>query len=297
LLEDSDIDLDFYYVSSGVPLAFPIPEHDALIVGMGVSDQNRNLLASLEQALVQWPKPVINAPHHIPTTERNLASVLLQNVPGLVIAPTLRIPRPVLQSLATDDDGLRVMFEGFDFPIIVRPVISHGGHGLEKIECSGEIPAYLSKVDEPEFFLSQYFDYRSQDGLFRKFRVVLIDGVAFAYHMAVSSRWMIHYVNAGMYEDAGKRAEEASFMAHFDDFVQRHQAALKAIHERTNLDYVCIDCAETPDGQLLVFEIDHAMVVHDMDPEDLFPYKRPAIQKIQQAFRDFLVRRIAGHAF
>jgi hypothetical protein len=120
--------------------------------------------------------------------------------------------------------------------------------------------------------------------------VALIDGKPYACHMGVSSHWMIHYVNAGMYENAKKREEEAVFMEHFDDFAQRHRPALDAIYQRTKLDYLCIDCAETQDGQLFVFEIDHAMVVHAMDPENLFPYKQFHMQKVKTAFRDFLFR-------
>src|SRR5450830_1486000 len=40
LLENSDIDLDFYYVNPDAPLALPVPEHDALIVAMSESDEN-----------------------------------------------------------------------------------------------------------------------------------------------------------------------------------------------------------------------------------------------------------------
>ena len=54
------------------------------------------------------------------------------------------------------------------------------------------------------------------------------------------------------------------------------------------MDYICIDCAETPRGELLIFEIDHAMVVHAMDPEDLFPYKQIHMGKVRLAFEDFL---------
>ena len=44
--------------------------------------------------------------------------------------------------------------------------------------------------------------------------------------------------------------------------------------ERFGLEYVGVDCAELPDGKLLVFEGDTAMVVHDMDPPDLYPVPR-----------------------
>jgi hypothetical protein len=32
-----------------------------------------------------------------------------------------------------------------------------------------------------------------------------------------------------------------------------------------------IDCAEMPNGDLLIFEADNAMIVHSMDPEGMFP--------------------------
>jgi len=293
LLEDSDIDLDFYYVSPGAPLALAVPEHDALLVAISEADENHELLGALERVLAVWPKPVINAPRNIPTTGRAAASALLQDAPGLLIPPTLRAPRAVLQAVADSAASLGELFDGCVFPVILRPVGSHAGRDLAKIDGPEAITSYLSRVNEAEFYLSPFIDYRGQDGLFRKMRIALIDGVPFACHMGISSNWMIHYVNAGMYEVAQKRAEEASFMAHFDDFAQRHRPALDAIFQRTQLQYLCIDCAETADGQLLIFEIDHAMVVHAMDPEDQFPYKWQHMQKVKNAFREFLFRLTA----
>ena len=290
LLEDSDIDLDFYYVSPGAPLALPIPQHDALIVAFGEGDENRDLLSTLEQALNTWPKPVINAPRHIPTVGRAAASVLLLDAPGLLIPATHRVSRSVLEAIASGASRLPELFDDCDFPLILRPVGSHAGRDLDKIDGPAGIANYLARVDEAEFFLSRFIDYSGKDGLFRKMRVALIDGKPFACHMAVSSHWMIHYVNAGMYEEARKRDEEASFMANFGDFVRRHGPALDAVWKRTKLDYLCLDCAETPDGQLLIFEIDHVMVVHAMDPEDKFPYKQVHMQRVKEAFRDFLFK-------
>jgi hypothetical protein len=100
---------------------------------------------------------------------------------------------------------------------------------------------------------------------------------------------MVHYLNAGMGESAAKRALEAEAMAHFDTtFAARHQAALAEIDRRIGLPYVGMDCAETPDGKLLVFEVDNAMIVHAMDDEATYPYKKPAMRKIFTAFRRML---------
>lgn len=107
---------------------------------------------------------------------------------------------------------------------------------------------------------------------------------------------MIHYLNAGMYEDGVKREEEARFMAEFPAFAARHQNALAAIYQRFGLDYVCIDCAETRSGELMIFEIDHIMVVHAMDPVELFPYKQEHMARVRQAMEDFLLRQLADGA-
>jgi hypothetical protein len=290
LLEDSDVDLIFYYVSPDNPLALPVPEHDAMFVAICEADEHRTILALLEKALAGWPKPVINRPQYIGPTGRSAASQLLQDVPGLFIPVTLRAQREALRAVAAGDIQLAKEFAGCDFPMIVRPVGSHAGRNLEKIERPEELDTYLAKVPAAEFFLSRCIDYSGKDGLFRKFRLALIEGNPYACHMGISSHWMVHYVNAGMYNDANKRSEEAAFMESFADFSHRHRPALDAIYRRTRLDYLCIDCAETQDGDLFIFEIDHCMVVHSMDPEHLFPYKQAHMQKVYAAFRDLLFR-------
>ena len=123
----------------------------------------------------------------------------------------------------------------------------------------------------------------------------MIDGQPYACHMAISSNWMIHYVNAEMDQSAAKRAEEARFMEEFDTaFAARHRGALAGIDRALGLDYYAIDCAETPAGDLLVFEADTAMLVHAMDPADLYPYKQPAMQKIFVASRAMLEKHRQG---
>ena len=296
LLEDCDIDLAQYYVTPGDPLALPIPEHDVLLVAMGDSEENRPLLAALENDLAGWPQPVVNAPQFISATDRSVASVLLKDVPGVLIPPTLYVAREVLEEIARGEVRLADLVEACDFPIILRPVGSQAGRDLEKFDCPEDVAPYLERVADAEFFLSRFIDYSGEDGLFRKYRIAMIDGEPFACHMGVSSNWMVHYVNAGMYEDAAKRAEEARFMENFDEFAARHRAALAAIHERNQLDYICIDCAELADGRLLIFEADHCMVVHAMDPEDLFPYKQVHMLKVKNAFRDYLFRLKAAQS-
>jgi hypothetical protein len=102
---------------------------------------------------------------------------------------------------------------------------------------------------------------------------------------------MIHYLNAGMAESADKRAEEARFMATFEaGFATRHRYAFSEINRRMALDYIGIDCAELPTGDLLIFEVDTGMIVHGMDPVDIYPYKQPTMNKVFRAFRELLAK-------
>lgn len=288
LLENGDIDLIFYYASPEAPLPPSLPEHDAVIVAIADGEANRPILQGLESLLRDWPKPVLNAPQHIPNTERGAASALLQQIPGLLMPPTRQISRAALQAIAGGDALLSDVFDDCQFPVILRPVGSQAGRDLARIDDLQGITRYLAGVADPSFYLSRFIDYTDANGVFRKYRIALIAGQPFACHMGISAHWMIHYVNAGMYEDSAKRTEEAAFMDNFAAFAERHADALKAIYRRAKLDYLCIDCAETRDGELLIFEIDHVMVVHAMDPVDLFPYKQEHMLKVRRAFENLL---------
>ncbi|MCL2658081.1 MAG: hypothetical protein FWD62_11845 [Betaproteobacteria bacterium] len=290
LLETTCIDLVLYYASPDQPLPVEIPPHDALLVGMSDSAANRPVLRALEQILADWDRPVVNRPSCIPNVERHAASLLLRDAPGVLMPLTHLVDRHRLEAVAHGRAALADMAPDCRFPIILRPVGSQAGRDLEKIDDAAAILPYLDAASGLDFYLSRFIDYRSADGLFRKYRVALVAGEPFACHMAISSHWMIHYVNAGMLVDEGKRKEEAAFMAEFDAFARRHRAALEAVATRCGLDYVAIDCAESPAGELLIFEVDHVMVIHAMDPPDMFPHKQETMAKVRRAVEELFCR-------
>jgi glutathione synthase/RimK-type ligase-like ATP-grasp enzyme len=288
LLENSDVSLDVLYIAPNLPLP-ALPEHDVLFVAIGYSDATVPLLNEIAVATKAWPRPVLNQPDHIAALARDRACARLQSVPGIEMPQTARVER--LQMAAIGQGALpvaEVLSDGA-FPLIVRPVDSHAGRGLQKIDTAADLAGYLQVLPQDAFYISRFVDYRSPDGQFRKYRIVLIEGRPYVCHMAISGHWMIHYLNAGMTESAAKRAEEARFMEHFDaEFAQRHAGAFRAIYERMGLDYLGIDCGETPDGRLLIFEADSNMIVHAVDPVDVFPYKQPQMQRVFAAFRAML---------
>jgi hypothetical protein len=298
LIENTDIVLDILFVVPGSPLPDPIPPHDVAFVAVAEGDANRPILDMLAERLPTWPRPVVNQPGQISRLTRDGAWRLLASAPGAYMPVNLRVDRASLASFAREEARVGSFPMDCRFPIIARPVGSHAGEGLRKLDDRAALAAYLDEQTQPEFFVAPFVDYRGNDGLFRKYRVVLIDGQAYAGHMAISSRWMIHYLNADMIDNPQNRAEEAAFIRDFDaDFGARHREALREIAQRCGLDYVIIDCGETPDGRLLIFEIGAAMIVHSMDPEHIFPYKAGQMRKLFGAFQAMLrARALAARA-
>jgi glutathione synthase/RimK-type ligase-like ATP-grasp enzyme len=287
LLEGSGATLDLLYVDTTLPFPEVVPEHDVLFVAVGENERNRPLLAWLAERLRCWSRPVINHPAQVLALSREGVCARLQGTEGLVVPAVARHHR----TNAVEAAG------GIGYPLLVRPLGSHGGHDLAKIDSPNELKGYLGAHADDELYLTPFVDYRGVDGLFRKYRVALIDGQPFLCHLAISKHWMIHYLNAGMSESAEKRAEEAQAMATFDDtFARRHAAALGAVQDRMGLDYLVLDCGETRDGRLLLFEADQCMVVHAMDSSDLFPYKAPQMRKVFDAFARMLKARASRSA-
>ena len=287
LLEGSSVRLDMLYLVPGAPVPETIPDHDLAFVAVGESDENQVLLRALEPVIRAWPRPVLNTPERIAHLSREGTWELLRSAPGIAIPRTLRLDRHGLAQLGSG----KLSPDDIQFPIIARPTGSHAGQGLIKLETPAFVAPYLNEHLQSEFYVSRFIDYRGADSMFRKYRVALVDGRPFASHMGVSQHWMIHYLNAGMRESAEKRAEEARWMAEFDrDFAQRHARAFEVLAERVGLEYFGIDCGETPAGELLIFEADVAMIVHAMDPPDLFPYKRPQMLQVFEAFQALLAK-------
>ncbi len=290
LIEDSDIRLDLLYILPDKPLPDAIPDHDVAIVALGESSKNQPVLALMDKLIAHWPRPVLNQPKHILLCSRDHAYQQLNSIPGVLIPPTLRFRRQELERVAGLELAADKLFTGSNYPITVRPVDTQGGQGLSKIENAEELAAYLNANKTQEFYVSLYIDYRGSDRLYRKLRIALIAGLPYICHLAISEHWIVHYQSADMSSSTGKREEEEHFMRDFDTgFAVRHREALRSIADHLALDYVVLDCAETQDGKLLVFEVDNRGWVHATDPLEIFPYKQPAMRKVFAAFRAMLV--------
>lgn len=287
LLEGSDIELVLVYVRSDGALPLNVPEHDVAFMAVSESPSAAATLRGVASALRGWPTPVMNGrPERVAALTRDGVAATFTGDPHVLAPPVVRLSRQSLAALAARSVDAATICSGGSFPFVVRPVGSHAGKGLAKLDDAAAVAAYLEGQLDAEFYLSPFVDYRGADGLYRKLRIAFIGGRPFISHLAVSEHWMVHYLNAGMTESAARRAEEAALMLGFDDgFAERHAAGFRSLCDRIGLDYFGIDCAETRDGRLLLFEADVAMIVHDLDPEPEFSYKKPVMRRLFDAFQ------------
>ena len=287
-----DVQLDLLFVRPGQKLPAAMPEHD--VAFFAVSESDPATLARLAPLFAAWPRPALNDPAQVARLSRDGVALGLRDIPGILTAPIAPATRAEIATRLSAGGDIAALLPGGAYPVLLRPRGSHAGAGLAKADTPAALAAALAEAPGEDFFLSGFIDYAGTDGLFRKYRVAFIDGAPFLVHMAASEHWMVHYLNAGMSDRAERRDEEAAAMAGFDaGFARRHRAALEALNAWMGLDYHQIDCAEAPDGRLLVFEADVAGIVHAMDPPELFPYKPRQMRRLMTAFGELLGRRAA----
>ena len=242
-----------------------------------------NLSSEVEQAGGQFSavnalcaaigRPVLNPVSAIARTGREGASALFAGVENLVVPRLVRLSRQEACRFALDR------------PLLFRPAGDHGGEQLYRVETEGDRAAALARIEADAVMVSDYVDYASPDGFFRKFRLIFIDRQVHPYHLAACDDWLSHYWRARTGQNAAKRAEEEAFLADWEGYFGRKAAAAaRAVAARLDLDFGGMDCALSSNGDLILFEANASFLLHlDEDPA-LYPYKHRFVPNIRQAF-------------
>jgi glutathione synthase/RimK-type ligase-like ATP-grasp enzyme len=228
--------------------------------------------------------PVVNDPARIQNTTRDATALALADVEGCRVPRTIRVN-------AGDElpDGL-----GLVFPLLARQAGMHGGDVFEKLDDVAALTAFLMAHADHDRYLIDYIDYRSADGFFRKYRFLFIGEEILPYHLAIGDDWKLHRDSTEMVHHVWMQDEEERFLREPGQaFGAAHYQSLRVIRDRIGLDYFGIDCGLDPNGDLVVFEVNASMLVHDQNPE--FPYKDPYIRRIKVAFDGMLACFAQGH--
>ncbi|HVN01763.1 MAG TPA: tetratricopeptide repeat protein [Caulobacteraceae bacterium] len=259
-----------------------LPPYDIAFNAVGDEDLAGPTAANAARFAEICPARLLNHPAKIARTRRDLAGELLGRISGVCVPRTVRV------SAAEVAGGVRAAAAsaGIEGAFLVRPIGSHGGKGL--VLAGGDA------ADEPllparAYYLTEFHDFRSADGLFRKYRAIFVERRPLPYHLAIAERWMVHYEHSGMERHPGRLAEE---MRYLEDPATALGAAawgaVGAIGAALGLDYAGVDFSVLPDGRVLVFEANATMLVHPEAPDGPLAHKNPAIERILAAFREML---------
>ena len=273
LLDDSEVDVA------------ALGEVQLVVNLISDADQAGGVLPLAARLVTTLGKPVINDPAKIQRTTRDAVADLLPGIPGC------RIPR-ILRLAAQADISTSTLAKmlPFSFPVLARPAGTHGGDEFEKIASLEALASFLGERPDSDHYVIEYIDYASADGNFRKYRFIFVGEKVLPYHLAIGDNWKLHHDNTDMASHRWMQQEEAIFLnSPGAVFSAGSYRALAQIRGRIGLDYFGIDCALDRDGNIVVFEVNASMLVHNDNPD--FLYKAPAVQAIKQAFDEMLRER------
>jgi len=258
-------------------------EYDLVFNAIGDQDVTERSHIAVQRFLHACRRPVFNLPAAVSRTTRDAIPEVLRGIEQVMLPRTARL-RP------SQHGGVAraVLYSGLRPPMLLRPLASHGGHGLRRVETTLELPAWAQQQDS---YASAFHDFQSSDGYYRKYRVIFVDRRPFPYHLAISRHWQVHYATADMLDHAWKREEELRFLQ--DPQTVLGEAAMRAlstIGNRLDLDFCGIDFGLLPDGRILVFEANATMLVHLEEFHACLATKNPYVQRILDAFDTMLTR-------
>lgn len=257
-----------------------LPAYDVVFNAMGDPDITGDVSKPLQAFLAANRKPVLNPPDRVALTARHRLPALLSGLEGVRI--------PWVQRLSTSSDWPEP--EPGDWPLLVRPVDTHGGVGLERLESDSALAAYRER-QAGAVYLSPFVDYRSNDGFFRKYRMIFVDREPFPYHLAISDNWLVHYYRTDMMSAPGKQAEELAYLENPRAVLgEKGYRAIEEIGRRLDVDYGGVDFALMPDGGILVFEANTTMLVHPEANDGPLAHKNLYVKRIFDAFEQLLER-------
>ena len=239
---------------------------DVVINGICDPDSHTKSLKDAEAVIASLNVPVVNHPELIERTARDKVAKLLQGIDGVVVPKVRRIrPKSIREAKEVAEES------GFGYPLLFRPAGGQGGGGLIRIEEAAEFEKLERfALDGRDYYLIEFIDFASADGLYRKYRFFVIDRKVYPGHLIVSDEWQIHV------DDSQKRfqREEKTFLS---DWKRETIPLFEEIARRLELDFFGVDCAFDRKGRMLLFEVNSCMDI--FSGEKASSYYHPKYRK------------------
>ncbi|MGC2244433.1 MAG: tetratricopeptide repeat protein [Candidatus Aquilonibacter sp.] len=250
-----------------------LPPHSVVFNLVGNADLRTRALDKAEAVLHATTAPVINHPTRVRETGRAQIADRLRDIPGIVTPRMLVRVRGAFE----EDPGL-------GWPLLVRSLGFHTGEHFVKIDDPSNVRAAVAELPGEELLAIEYLDTRDDDGLYRKYRVLTIDGQLYPLHLAVSREWKVHYFTAD--HNAASRAQERAFLESMESAIGGDAAtALQRAARALDFEYGGIDFGIDRLRRVVVFEANPTMAIVPPTKQPDDAYRRSAIERAIDATR------------
>lgn len=261
-----------------------LARYDCILNLITDADQHPQTLATLGKLLRGYKGRVINRPDAVLRTTRDLVAKRLAGVDGLCVPKVVRVrnPKPGAASTAA-------RYADLAFPLIVRRAGTHSGRIVGIVNRPKELDD--ATVGSGTFVMTEFVDFRNEDGLYRKYRVFFIGRRRIFRHLIGADNWSIHAQErfAFMANHSGLIAEELRIITDpAGVFPTAASAALDTVRERLGLDFFGMDFGVTDDGRALLFEANATMSFFPVRSQPPFAHIAHVIDPARQALFELL---------
>ena len=253
---------------------------------VGDADASPIMLKQVQSIVDQIrPSRCFNRPANVLRTGRAQLPDTLSGISGCIV-PAVESAEP------RDYSALQALCRRFDrWPLIVRSRGEHGGKKMLLLEDINQLDEHrgLSWL-YAGIVLIEYHDYKGDDGLYQKNRVIMVDGVPYPRHAVFSRQWMIHAGGRGelMVNDMKLVRREEQFIS---SEVQQFYPVFADMYQRIGLDIFGVDFAVT-NGEVLVFEANACMkfLGRTQRADNRFGYLNDCVRNLKSAIKKMLVQ-------
>jgi hypothetical protein len=266
----------------------PLPPHAVVFNGIGDADLCREGLEASLALVGRSRRPVINHPHKVLQSGRMANAARLCGLNDVVVPRVVTLRREALHG---SQGAAAVADLGFTFPLLLRSPGFHTGRHFVRVETAAALSAAAAALPGEELWAIEQLDAHDDAGMYRKYRVMIVDGRLYPLHLAISRDWKVHYFTADMADRPDHRASDAAFLRDIASIGGKAVAALERLRDALGLDYGGVDFAVNSAGEILFFEANATMVVLPplLDPK--WAYRRAAVETVLKAASVMLQNR------
>lgn len=253
------------------------------------ADTHSKVLMKLLNLTKNKKIPILNHPRYILETSRNTIYSKLNDIEKVNVPKTIKfVP------MRPEDIENAIKKHDFSFPIILRKTGTHGGKSVKLIKSFEDTKKlYDIALDGSAFYLIQFFDYK-EDGVYKKFRLVVVDGKLYIRHVIFSDDWIIHSRSRDFMDKNPKyQQKEVEIIENFEDVLEKQlNKTINKIYKKLKLDYFGIDCTLDKQNNISIFELNANMnILINTGSNPIFEKQ---IEKIKVAIKNMIFNKVGN---